>query len=132
MRSDDDGVGGVVYGGGGAGGGGDLVNQPSFPGGLASTFPSEEDVGSLGGSLGGSQLLSHREGNCEKYFEKINTDEWVPDILVPLAFDRASESKVGVFYTKLGERTGNNDHVVVRILNKNKQNLTMYSVKLFR
>lgn len=51
---------------------------------------------------------------------------------MPLAFDRASESKVGVFYTKLGERTGNNDHVVVRILNKNKQNLTMYSVKLFR
>ena len=84
------------------------------------------------GSLPGSHLLSHREGNCEKYFEKINTDEWVPDILVPLAFDRASESKVGVFYTKLGERTGNNDHVVVRILNKNKQNLTMYSVKLFR
>ena len=90
--------------------------------GLAATFPSEEEVGSL----------SDREGNCEKYFEKINTDEWVPDILVPLAFDRASESKVGVFYTKLGERTGNNDHVVVRILNKNKQNLTMYSVKLFR
>jgi len=73
-----------------------------------------------------------REGNCEKYFEKINSDEWVPDTLVPLAFDRASESKVGVFYTKLGERTGNNDHVVVRILNKAKQNLTMYSVKLFR
>ena len=95
---------------------------------MAATFPSEEDLG----SLPGSHLLSHREGNCEKYFEKINTDEWVPDILVPLAFDRASESKVGVFYTKLGERTGNNDHVVVRILNKNKQNLTMYSVKLFR
>ena len=51
---------------------------------------------------------------------------------VPLAYDRASESKVGVFYTKLGERSGNNDHVIVRILNKNKQNLTMYSVKLFR
>lgn len=51
---------------------------------------------------------------------------------VPLAYDRASESKVGVFYTKLGERTGNNDHVIVRLLNKNKQNLTMYSVKLFR
>ena len=49
-----------------------------------------------------------------------------------MAYDRASESKVGVFYTKLGERTGNNDHVIVRILNKNKQNLTMYSVKLFR
>ena len=103
------------------------------------TFQSEVSDG---------QVLSHREGNCEKYFEKINTDEWVPDILgesvplypthrtdvfsVPLAFDRASESKVGVFYTKLGERTNNNDHVVVRILNKNKQNLTMYSVKLFR
>ena len=104
------------------------VPEYSFPGSLAATFPSEEDVG----RLPGSHLLSHREGNCEKYFEKINTDEWVPDILVPLAFDRASESKVGVFYTKLGERTGNNDHVVVRILNKNKQNLTMYSVKLFR
>lgn len=51
---------------------------------------------------------------------------------MPLAYDRASESKVGVFYTKLGERSGNNDHVIVRILNKNKQNLTMYSVKLFR
>ena len=37
-----------------------------------------------------------------------------------------------MFYTKLGERTGNNDHVIVRLLNKNKQNLTMYSVKLFR
>ena len=73
-----------------------------------------------------------REGNCEKYFTKVNSDEWVPDTLVPLAFDRASESKVGVFYTKLGERSGNNDHVVVRILNKAKQNLTMYSVKLFR
>jgi len=73
-----------------------------------------------------------REGNCERYFDKINSDEWVPDTLVPLAFDRASESKVGVFYAKLGERTGNNDHVVVRILNKAKQNLTMYSVKLFR
>ena len=105
-----------------AGGEGGLVSHPSIPGGLAATFQPEEEVGSL----------SHREGNCEKYFEKINTDEWVPDILVPLAFDRASESKVGVFYTKLGERTGNNDHVVVRILNKNKQNLTMYSVKLFR
>ena len=40
---------------------------------------------------------------------------------MPLAYDRASESKVGVFYTKLGERSGNNDHVIVRLLNKNKQ-----------
>ena len=51
---------------------------------------------------------------------------WVPDLLVPLAYDRASESKVGVFYARLGERTGNNDHLVVRILNKDKRNLTMY------
>ena len=51
---------------------------------------------------------------------------WVPDLLVPLAYDRASESKVGVFYARLGERTGNNDHLVVRILNKGKRNLTMY------
>ena len=41
------------------------------------SFQSEADVT----SVGASQFLSHREGNCEKYFEKINTDEWVPDIL---------------------------------------------------
>ena len=28
---------------------------------------------------------------------------------------------MGVFYTKLGERSGNNDHMIVRLLNKNKQ-----------
>lgn len=32
-------------------------------------------------------------GNCEKYFDKISADEWMPDILVPLAFDRASQTK---------------------------------------
>jgi hypothetical protein len=78
------------------------------------------------------QVSIQRAGNCEKYFEKVNADEWVPDTLVPLAFDRASEAKVGVFYTKLGERQSNNDHIIVRILNRAKQNLTMYSVKLFR
>jgi len=71
-------------------------------------------------------------GNCEKYFEKISSDEWMPDILVPLAFDRASQTKVGVFYTKLGARNNNNDHVIVRIVNRAKQNLTMYSIKMFR
>ena len=73
-----------------------------------------------------------RAGNCEKYFDKINADEWVPDTLVPLAFDRASEAKVGVFYAELKEQQSNNDHIIVRILNKQKQNLTMYSIKLFR
>jgi hypothetical protein len=33
-------------------------------------------------------------GNCERYYDKISADEWVPDTLVPLAFDRASEAKV--------------------------------------
>ena len=40
--------------------------------------------------------------------------------------------KVGVFYTKLGERNGNNDHIIVRVVNRAKQNLTMYSIKFFR
>jgi len=78
------------------------------------------------------QQYNERNGNCEHYYEKINADEWIPDTLIPLAFDRASETKVGVFYTKFSEKLGNNDHVIVRLLNKAKQNLTMYSVKLFR
>ena len=36
-----------------------------------------DDINRVSGVAG----LSHREGNCEKYFEKINSDEWVPDIL---------------------------------------------------
>ena len=71
-------------------------------------------------------------GNCERYYDKISADEWVPDTLVPLAFDRASEAKVGVFFVRLGEQVSNNDHVIVRLMNKAKQNLTMYSIKLFR
>ena len=43
-------------------------------------------------------------GNCERYYDKISADEWVPDTLVPLAFDRASEAKVGVFFVRLGEQ----------------------------
>ncbi len=35
-------------------------------------------------------------GNCERYYDKISADEWVPDTLVPLAFDRASEAKVEI------------------------------------
>jgi hypothetical protein len=45
---------------------------------------------------------------------------------------RFNPSKVGVFFVRLGEQAGNNDHVVVRLMNKAKQNLTMYSFKLFR
>ena len=29
-----------------------------------------------------------RNGNCEHYFTKSNANEWIPDTLVPLAFDR--------------------------------------------
>jgi len=78
------------------------------------------------------KVYNERNGNCELYYEKIKSDEWVPDTLVPLAFDRASEAKVGVFYTKFSENQGTNDYVTVRILNKAKQNLTMYSVHLYR
>ena len=62
------------------------------------------------------QQFTQRNGNCDHYFDKINADEWIPDTLVPLAFDRASGSRVGVFYTKLGEDLrGNNDYIIVRI-----------------
>lgn len=62
------------------------------------------------------QQFTQRNGNCDHYFDKINADEWIPDTLVPLAFDRASGSRVGVFYTKLGEDLrGSNDYIIVRI-----------------
>ena len=51
---------------------------------------------------------------------------------MPLAFDRASEAKVGVFYAKFGHTSNNNDHIVVRVVDRAKKNLTMYSIKLFR
>ena len=47
------------------------IPPPSFPG----LSPPSENLNRV------TQFLSHREGNCEKYFEKINSDEWVPDIL---------------------------------------------------
>ena len=90
------------------------------------------DLNQINQISGFPQVSVQRAGNCEKYFDKINADEWVPDTLVPLAFDRASEAKVGVFYAELKEQQSNNDHIIVRILNKQKQNLTMYSIKLFR
>ena len=102
--------------------GGSLVGQP---------FVSS-DLNQINQISGFPQVSVQRAGNCEKYFDKINADEWVPDTLVPLAFDRASEAKVGVFYAELKEQQSNNDHIIVRILNKQKQNLTMYSIKLFR
>ena len=54
---------------------------------------------------------------------------------VPLAFDRASESKVGVFYTKFDDdsnrnRRNNFNSVVIRILDKSKRNDSMYSIRL--
>jgi hypothetical protein len=47
-----------------------------------------------------SVLQSSQNGNCQQYFDKISAGEWLPRILVPLTFDRASETKVGVFYAK--------------------------------
>ena len=67
----------------------DLCNDGSSAVGLyppaAAQFPAAAAAASLGDQPPElnrvSQFLSHREGNCEKYFEKINSDEWVPDIL---------------------------------------------------
>lgn len=101
-----------------------------------SSFPNPSFLPNGGSNLNNVEswpkVYNERNGNCEHYYEKKNSDEWVPDTLVPLAFDRASEAKVGVFYTKFSEKLGNNDHVTVRILNKAKQNLTMYSVNVYR
>ena len=81
------------------------------------------------------QQFTKKNGNCEHYFDKIESDEWIPDTLVPLAFDRASKSRVGVFYTKFQDdssnnRRGNFKSVVIRILDKSKRNDSMYSIRL--
>ena len=61
------------------------------------------------------QQFTKRNGNCEHYFDKVESAEWVPDTLIPLAFDRASKSRVGVFYTKFEEeRRNSNEYVIVR------------------
>ena len=110
--------------------------SPGFGSPLGSSLAGppfvSSDLNQINQISGFPQVSVPRAGNCEKYFDKINADEWVPDTLVPLAFDRASEAKVGVFYAELKEQQSNNDHIIVRILNKQKQNLTMYSIKLFR
>lgn len=117
------------------GGSGALTRIPTVVPGLVPSGLTGDNLNTINNLNGFPQQIQEvrqRAGNCEKYFDKTSADEWVPDTLVPLAFDRASEAKVGVFFVKLGERSSNNDHVIVRILNKAKQNLTMYSVKLFR
>ena len=73
-----------------------------------------------------------RDGNCHQYFDKISADEWLPRILVPLTYDRASEAKVGLFYAKFKSYNSNNDHVIIRLIDSRKSNSTMYSIKLFR
>ena len=64
--------------------------------------------------------------------DKISAEEWLPRILVPLTFDRASETKIGVFYAKFKTYSSNNDHVVIRLIDSRKSNSTMYSIKLHR
>ena len=61
-------------------------------------------------------------GNCQQYFDKISAEEWLPRILVPLTLDRASETKVGVFYVKFKASNFNNDHVVIRLIDSRKSN----------
>jgi len=97
--------------------------NPSFSSISSSTFDATENW---------PTPHNERNGNCEHYFDKIKADEWVPDTLVPLVFDRASKSKVGVFFTKFSEEGANNEHVVVRILDKSKRNISMYSVNIYK
>ena len=72
-----------------------------------------------------------REGNCQQYFDKVAADEWMPKVLIPLTFDRASETKVAIFYAKFKNTQSNNDHLVVRLIGEEKSNRTMYTFKLF-
>ena len=61
----------------------------------------------------------------------------MPKVLIPLTFDRASETKVAVFYAKFfGARSGsgdkkNNDHMVVRLIDSERSNRTMFTFKLY-
>jgi hypothetical protein len=88
-------------------------------------------IGGLSPSLFPQADLS-ANGNCQRYFNKRGNGEWLPNTLMPLSFDRASETKVGVFYAKFSGDNGNNDHVIVRLVNKNRSNMTMYTFKLYR
>ena len=46
---------------------------------------------------------------------------------------RASESRVGVFYAKFeDDQFGNNDYIIVRIVDKSKHNSSLYSLHLAR
>ena len=60
-----------------------------------------------------------------RYFNKRGNGEWLPNTLMPLSFDRASEAKIGVFYAKFNGNNGNNDHLVVRMVNKNRKALAI-------
>ena len=103
----------------------------SYPS-LSSSYPSLSSSSSSNQAPSYIQQFSLRNGNCEHYFDKSETNEWIPDTLIPLAFDRASESRVGVFYTKMEEGARQGNHIIVRILDKSKHNKTMYSIHLFR
>ena len=48
------------------------------------TFQSSQNLN----NLAGFPNYKVRDGNCEHYFSKTNANEWIPDTLVPLAFDR--------------------------------------------
>ncbi len=39
-------------------------------------------------------LNNNNNGNCQRYFPKRGDGEWLPNTLMPLSFDRASETKV--------------------------------------
>ena len=94
---------------------------------------NNQDVGLVGfPQVQAANPIGAGNGGCQQYFDKISAEEWLPRVLVPLTFDRASETKVGVFYARFKNDNFNNDHVIVRLIDSRKSNTTMYSIKLFR
>ncbi len=94
--------------------------------------PSSSLLSTLGAANPNSAAALGANGNCQRYFPKRGNGEWLPTTLMPLSFDRASETKVGVFYVRFTADNGNNDHVIVRLVGEDKSNRTMYSLKLYR
>lgn len=78
--------------------------------------------------LGG--VVSRNAGNCQRYFPSHGDDEWLPSPLVPLFYDRASGRRIGVFYAKFTAIPNNQDHIIVRLVGKDRSNRTMYTFKV--
>ena len=43
-------------------------------------------------------------------------DEWLPKVVIPLTYDRASKMKVAVFYTKFNQPTGSREGNLISLM----------------